>query len=44
MIAKTTSRRQVTLSVHVLDATDVGPSDRLQLNQKENHREENHRA
>ena len=31
MIVKITSKRQVTLPAHVLDAMDVGPGDRLQL-------------
>ena len=31
MIIKITSKRQVTLPAHVLDAMGVGPGDRLQL-------------
>ena len=31
MILKITSKRQVTLPAHVLDAMGVGPGDRLQL-------------
>ena len=31
MIVKITSKRQVTLPAHVLDAMGIGPGDRLQL-------------
>ena len=31
MVVKITSKRQVTLPSHVLDAMDVGPGDTLQL-------------
>ena len=33
MIVKITSKRQVTLPTHVLDAMGVGPGDRLELSE-----------